>query len=531
MYWIKKRYSGYLVPFILLLVLVSCQSVRERKNEVGKPNILFAIADDQSYPHTGVYGFRGISTPGFDRVASNGVLFTNAFVAAPQCSPSRAAILTGKNIWEIEEAGTHGSSFPKKFEVFTDLLESAGYELGFTGKPWGPGNYEIEGWIRNPVGPEYNEKVLEAIPATGINPRDYAGNFASFLSKKPSDKPFFFWYGGHEPHRGYEAGSGAKAGKSFEDIQLPAFLPDDSVTRNDVLDYALEIEYFDSHLHKILNLLKEKGELSNTLVVVTADNGMPFPYAKANLQEYGTHVPLAISWPDGIKTTKKTDELVSMIDLAPTFLEIAGLPPVAEMTGKSMTSILFSRQPDTPHRDFVLTGRERHTHARPDNLGYPARAIRTKNYLFIKNYKPDRWPVGDPVPENKANDLRSNTEGYKRLYPGYHDIDGSPSKKFMMDNKDEEMVKQFFRNAFLKRPAEQLYDISVDPECTNDLSGNPEYAQVKKELRNKLDGALRKQGDPRMHGSEIFDSYPRYSPMRNFEGFNSRGAYNPDYSD
>jgi N-sulfoglucosamine sulfohydrolase len=523
--------SAYL--FMAVFTLFSCSSKeKEKVTEVKKkPNILFAIADDHSYPHTGVYGFPEISTPGFDQVANTGVLFSNAFVGAPQCSPSRAAILTGKHIWQLEEAGTHASNFPKKFQVFTDLLETVGYELGFTGKPWGPGNFEITGWTRNPVGPEYNEKELESVPAKGIRPRDYFGNFVDFLSKKPEDKPFFFWYGGHEPHRVYEAGSGAKAGKNFENVRLPGFLPDDSVTRNDVIDYAFEIEYFDSHLTKMLKLLEEKGELSNTLVVVTADNGMPFPYAKANLQEYGTHVPLAISWPDGIKNTKKTDELVSSIDLAPTFLEIAEVPNVPEMTGRSITSILFSEQTDKPNREFVLTGRERHTHARPDNLGYPARAIRTKDYLFVKNYKPDRWPIGDPVPVTKENDARNNVKGFSKMYPGYLDIDGSPSKTFMMENKDEEGVKQLFQNAFAKRSAQQLYDIKNDPECINDLSGNSDYDEIRSELSQKLDEQLKQQGDPRMFGSEIFDSYPRYSTTRQFDGFNKRGEYNPAFKD
>lgn len=514
---------------VIILIIVAGCTPSNSLQETKRPNILFAIADDQSYPHAGVYGFGEIQMPGFDQVANNGVLFSNAFVAAPQCSPSRAAILTGKNIWQIEEAGTHGSSFPKKFQVFTDLLESTGYQLGFTGKPWGPGNYKIDGWERNPVGPEYNEKVMETVPASGINARDYFGNFAAFLDKKEADKPFFFWYGGHEPHRVYEAGSGAKAGKRFRNVQLPAFLPDDSVTRNDVLDYALEIEYFDSHLTKMLKLLEEKGQLHNTIVVVTADNGMPFPYAKANLQEYGTHVPLAISWPDRIKNVKKTDDLVSMIDLAPTFLEIAGVNDLPEMTGKSITSILYSEGATKPIRDFVLTGRERHTHARPENLGYPARAIRTKEYLFVKNYKPDRWPIGDPVPVSNENDIRNEVKGFKSLYPGYHDIDDSPSKAFMMEHKKEEDVKELFKNAFEKRPGEQLYDIKNDPECVNDLSGNTEYDKIRKDLSERLNEELKKQGDPRMSGSEIFDSYPRYSSMRNFEGFNKRGEYNPDY--
>ena len=152
----------------------------------------------------------------------------------------------------------------------------------------------------------------------------------------------------------------------------------------------------------MLDHLKDLGQLENTLVVVTADNGMPFPYAKANLQEYGTHVPLAISWPAGIKNIQTTDELVSMIDLAPTFLEIAGGEKPEDMTGRSFVSILNSTFNESkPIREFVLTGRERHTHARPDNLGYPARAIRTKEFLYVKNYDPDRWPVGDPVADTQ----------------------------------------------------------------------------------------------------------------------------------
>jgi N-sulfoglucosamine sulfohydrolase len=531
MKYMNNRFLSGATLAIVALTIVSCSPSTKTVEKAKQPNILFAIADDQSYPHAGVYGFAEISTPSFDQVANTGVLFSNAFVGAPQCSPSRAAILTGKNIWQLEEAGTHASNFPKKFQVFTDLLETVGYQLGFTGKPWGPGNYKITGWTRNPVGPEYNEKELETVPASGIHSTDYFGNFIVFLEKKPKDKPFFFWYGGHEPHRVYEAGSGVKSGKSVANAMVPAFLPDDSVTRNDVLDYAFEIEYFDSHLGKMLNLLKERGELENTLVVVTADNGMPFPYAKANLQEFGTHVPLAISWPMGIKQTKKTDELVSMIDLAPTFLEIAGVRDTPEMTGRSITSILFSNEKDKLNRDFVLTGRERHTHARPDNLGYPARAIRTKDYLFVKNYKPDRWPIGDSVPVTKENDERNAVEGFSKLYPGYLDIDGSPSKTFMMENKDSEGMKDLFQNAFAKRSAQQLYDIKNDPECINDLSGNSEYDEIRNELSQKLDEQLAKQGDPRMFGSEIFDSYPRYSTTRQFDGFNKRGEYNPAFQD
>ena len=356
----NKTYLGqlFILAVICACLLSACQT-GSGKTRDKQPNILFAIADDQSFPYASAYGTAGIQTPAFDRVAKAGVLFNNAFVAAPGCSPSRAAILTGKNIWQLEEAGTHASYFPKKLTVFTDLLEDAGYELGFTGKPWGPGNWQDAGWSRNPVGPEFNELTLDSVTANGIRPRDYFGNFVEFFNQKENGKPFFFWYGGHEPHRRYEDGSGIRAGKKLDKAVVPSFLPDAELVRSDIVDYVLEIEWFDKHLKKMINHLKERGELENTIIVVTADNGMPFPYAKANVQEYGTHVPLAICWPDEIKGERVVDNPVGLIDLAPTFLEIAGVENAPEMTGKSLIPILFSDKQGTVDagRKYVLTGR------------------------------------------------------------------------------------------------------------------------------------------------------------------------------
>lgn len=241
-----------LATFAVLIVLGSLSN-KTNVSEIGKqPNILFAIADDQSFPFASIYGENGANTPSFDRVAKNGVLFTNAFVAAPQCSPSRAAILTGKNIWQLEEAGTHSSYFPKKFNVFTDLLEKIGYSIGYTGKPWGPGNWKEAGWSRNPVGPEFNSKTFDSVPTTGIHKTDYFENFKEFYGQKTEDQPFFFWYGGHEPHRDYEEGSAIKAGKKLSSAMVPSFLPETDLIKGDVLDYTLEVEWFGSrtgHLH------------------------------------------------------------------------------------------------------------------------------------------------------------------------------------------------------------------------------------------------------------------------------------------
>ncbi len=523
------------ISFTAVLLLASVNRVapsdRNEKNKSDDPpNILFVISDDQSWPHAGAYGAEELNTPGFDRLAREGVLFTNAFAAAPQCSPNRAAILTGRNVWQLEEAGTHASNFPQKFDVFPDLLEKAGYEVGYTGKGWGPGNWQYNGRPGNPAGPAYQEIKLQDPPTSSLSGVDYAGNFGQFLDDRDRDPsaPFFFWVGTHEPHRGYEKGSGIAGGKNPDRVRVPGFLPDVPEIRSDILDYYLEIEWFDRQLVQIMQLLEKRGELDNTVIVVTSDNGMPFPRAKANLYEYGTHVPLAIRWPRGIPAGRVVDDLTSSIDFAPTFFEIAGADIPAQITGKSLMAILRSKREgyvDSARKE-VLTGRERHTHARPDNLGYPSRAIRTTNYLYIWNVAPNRWPAGNPRPEDRKD---RTTGDFKSFGWGYADIDGSPSKTWMLENREKPGVERLFQLAFEKRPEVELYNIRKDPACLNNLAGKAEYQTIQQRLKSKLDTMLTNQQDPRAFGYEIFESYPRYSDMRNFTGFKEKGAYNFNY--
>jgi N-sulfoglucosamine sulfohydrolase len=492
---------------------VSCNSADK---EIPKcPNILLAISDDQSWPHAGVYGCKFVKTPAFDRIAAEGILFKNAFCAAPQCSPTRASLLTGRNIWQNEEAGTHGSYFPTKLKVYTEILSKNGYHVGYTGKGWAPGTLEPGGRTQNPAGEHFNVESDTALPATGISKVNYSLSFSKFLANRKKGQPFCFWYGAHEPHREYEYGSGVRTGKPIQSAAVPSFLPDDPTVRNDLLDYALEIEWFDKHLGEMITMLEDIGELENTLIVVTSDNGLPFPRAKANLYELGTHIPLAIRWGRGIKNQGRiVDDFVSHIDFAPTFLEAAGLSVVAEMSGRSIMNILRSEKSGfiDPVRDCVFTGRERHTHARPDNLGYPARAVRTKGYLYIHNFKPELWPAGDPEP-----------------FP-FMDIDDSPSKKLLLDKRNVDEIKPFFDLAVVKRPAEELYHITEDPEATRNVASDPKYAVIKRELAKRLDETLKAQGDPRILGyGDIFDSYPRTNGvMRDFKGFKER-TYNPYY--
>ncbi len=475
------------------------------------PNILFAIADDLSWRHLGAYGCRAVSTPAFDRVAREGVLFRNAFCAAPQCSPDRAAILTGRHIWQIREAGTHASSFPADLTVYPDVLEKAGYQVGFAGKAWGPGNWQVSGRPRNPAGADFSS-VKTKPPRPGMSSVDYAANFGEFLKNRSRSAPFCFWYGAQEPHRQYELGSGRKAGKRLQDVEVPKFLPDSEQIRSDILDYLLEVEWFDLHLGRILESLDAQGLTENTLVVVTSDNGFPFPRAKANLYEYGIHMPLAVRWPSRVKGDRTSDALVSFVDFAPTFYEAAGVEAPGGLAGKSLVPLLSGSSAGAAGQSpWILCGRERHSHARFDNLGYPARAIRTARHLYIRNLKPDRWPAGDP--------------------DGYHDIDASPTKELMLSQLKQ--GDRLARLAVEKRPAEELYDVSQDPECLTNLVGQPAHEPLRRELSETLSKLLREQGDPRLQPGreDIFDSYPRYSPMRpELGGFAEQGKYNPRYA-
>lgn len=476
-----------------------------------RPNILFAIADDQSWLHTSAMGDPVVSTPNFDRITNSGVLFRNAFCSAPQCAPSRAALLTSRNIWQLEEAGTHASLFPRKFTVYTDLLAQAGYHVGLTGKGAGPCDWQTPGWPHNPAGREWvSHKV--ASRQEGINPNDYAANFGAFLEARNKNQPFCFWFGSHEPHRTYAKGSGVASGKKLADIRVPAFLPDTEEVRGDLADYLTEIEYFDRQLGAHLALIERAGELSNTLVVVTSDNGMSFPHAKANLYDHGWHLPLAIAWPDRVRGGRTLDDMVSFLDFAPTFLEAAGLKPAPGMIGRSLLPLLGSNKAGIvdPKREKVFAGRERHSHARFDNLGYPARAIRTRDHLYIRNFKPDRWPAGDPE--------------------AFADIDDGPSKSYVTKRREDARVAPLFAAACGKRPEEELFALANDPGCLENLATSPAHASAKAKLRAELDRVLTAQGDPRMRGSGVFDSYPRTSPMRpSLGGFATQGEYNPRY--
>jgi N-sulfoglucosamine sulfohydrolase len=496
-----------LLPIGPLLTIASSPS-SPPSQKAQHPNILFVIADDWGYGHASVYGSKFIRTPALDRVAREGVLFTRAFTPNAKCAPSRAVLLTGRNSWQLEEAANHTPYFPAKFKTWVEALGENGYFTGMTAKGWGPGvANDIEGKPRQMAGKPFNRRKLQP-PATGIGTDDYAANFEDFLNASPKGQPWSFWYGALEPHRAYEYGSGVKkAGKSLSDIdRVPGFWPDNETVRNDMLDYAFEVEHFDRHLERMLAALERRGLLENTIVIVTSDHGMPFPRVKGQAYDASNHVPLAVMWKNGIKSAGRiVDDYVSFADLAPTLIELAnlkwgqtGMQPAA---GRTLTDILFSNKSGRidPRRDHVLVGKERHDVGRPNDAGYPIRGIRKNDLLYLHNYEVDRWPAGNPE-------------------TGYLNCDGGATKTAILQARREGKEKRFWQLAFGKRPADELYDVSKDPDCITNLADDPKYFEIRQKLRRQMESELKAQGDPRLFGKGyIFDQYQYANPeLRNF---------------
>ena len=445
-----------------------------------RPNILICIADDWSWPHAGVYGDKVIKTLTFDKVAKDGFLFHRAYCVAPSCTPSRASLLTGQWAHRLQEGGNLWSILPKRYVTFTELLQRAGYFVGHTRKGWGPGNLKDAGREINPAGKKYK-------------------NFAAFLKALPEDQPFCFWFGSTDPHRSYAKGSGKKKGMNIKNVKVPSFWPDTEEIRSDILDYYFEVERFDTEVGQILDMLEKEGRADNTIVIIISDNGMPFPRCKANLYDFGTHMPMAVRWTDSGMKGREVDAFVSFQDIAPTVLQAAKVAIPKQMTGKSFLDILTSEKEITG-RDHVFVERERHANVRKGNASYPARAIRTRDFLYIVNFRPNRWPAGDPQTVFAVGK--------------YGDIDGSPTKDVILSLKDKKPGKiDYFNLSCGKRPAEELYDLKDDPDEINNVAAVPGYKEVKTRLRGQLFRWMKETGDPRAEangGDDRFDKFKYY---------------------
>lgn len=464
---------------ILCLCLFYFQSAAQKK----QPNILFLIADDWSFPHAGVYGDRVVRTPTFDRLAREGALFTNAYTASPSCSPSRAAVLLGRYPHQNGEGGNLWSEFPNAHPTYVQILGEAGYFTGSTRKGWGPGEYEVTGFEHNPAGKSFED-------------------FEAFLDAKPAEETFTFWFGSTDPHREYVPNTGIQSGMKLQDVTVPGFFPDNDCVRNDILDYYFEIERFDRECGQLIALLEELGELDNTIIVMTSDNGMPFPRAKANLYDYGTRMPLAIRWPEKVKPGTVVNDFVNFVDFAPSFVEAAGLSQNS-MSGQSLWGLLAGEKQD---RNQVYLERERHANVRKGDLSYPMRGIRNQDYLYIWNPMPERNPAGNSTVHQSVGQ--------------YGDVDHSITKFLIMEleGKAKAGAPDLFQLSFGQRPEEELYDVKNDPYKLNNLATDPAFSAIKFKMKYDLLKWMTETGDLRAKDprSTYWDTV-RYTPNYQME--------------
>ena len=473
---------------LALLLLATVAGLSEAAENKDRPNILFAFADDWGWPHAGAYGDPVVKTPTFDRLAREGALFHHAYVSSPSCTPSRGAVLTGQYHWRLEGAGNLWSVFPDKFDTYPELIGMAGYATGVSSKGWGPGRTQTGG--RKLLGPTFK-------------------NFPAFLKQKPKEKPFCYWLGSSDPHRGYAKGSGKKSGMDLSKIKLFAHYPDSPEIRGDVADYYFEVQRFDRLVGQAIAALEESGELDNTLIIMSGDHGMPFPRCKSNNYDSGARVPLAVRWPNKVKAGTVNKDFVSLVDVAPTFYEASGVKTPGDVSGRSLLALLAGK--DKGDRSYVLHGKERHVPGQeaPNKGGYPTRAIRNHDFLYLHNFKPDRWPAGTP------NHTKAAIKG-----AWFADCDNGPTKTYMVNNRDKDAHhRKLYDLAFAKRPADELYDLKKDPGQLNNVAADPAYASTVSELKKRLLTELRKTGDPRITGKgPDFDKFPYLGGAPKFPG-------------
>lgn len=522
---------------LLILLFLPWTRVLDAADTVVRPNILFCFADDWGR-YASIYSKidggpsinQVLKTPVIDEVAREGVLFKNAFVTAPSCTPCRSSLLSGQYFFRtgrgaILEGAVWDSSIPS----YPLLLRDAGYHIGKSYKVWSPGApadapyggqlyaYEKSGRDFCRFSESATGLVRGGMTFAGAKQTILAqvrGNFDAFLADRKPGQPFCYWFGPTLTHRPYEKGSGkALWGVEPDSVRgkLPKFLPDVPEVQADFTDYMGEIQAWDEGVGVLLQRLKEAGELDRTLVVISGDHGMPgVPGGKCNLYDFGLGVALIVRGP-GIKAGRVVDDYVNLVDLAPTFLEAGGLKPPDVMTGHSFLNVLHSQQSGQvdPGRTWVVTGRERHVAAaREGNLPYPQRALRTPDFLYIRNFAPDRWPMGSPKFTSTA-DMPSLDALEHNTFVAFADMDASPTKAWLVHQFGEEDWEWHYNYAFGKRPGEELYDLHKDPEQMVNRADDPAYAEQKRELAARLLKVLADAKDPRVQGDgKTFDRPP-----------------------
>ena len=431
-----------------------------------KPNVLFLLSDDHSYPYLSCYGDANVRTPALDKLAGEGIKFRRFFTSAPQCVPSRAAYLSGRS--PVAARITRFSSpLPRDVVTFPEVLkQEAGYYVGVVGRSYhldgsgkgdeGLGKFLMDGGYK--TFPERFDVVQ------GGSDKEAVEQSAAFLEGRPKDKPFCLWVNFSDPHHVWNAPASYRPDPAS--LKLPAHVPDLPGVREQYADYCAEVNRVDETAGKVLALLDRLGLAKDTLVVFAGDNGQALPHGKGSLYDPGCNVPFVVRWPGVVAPGGDSSALLSGEDLGPTVLAAAGLKPAAGMTGVSFLPILKGAAAKT--RDYVFTERGPHGSAPVQvgmsNSGYDlSRAVRSGRYKAIYNCTP--WIPYSPV-----------------------DSAGGPAWKSIQDLHGTGGLAAGLAATYFTtpRPVYEFYDLEKDPAELNNLSGKPEVAEAERALRLEM---------------------------------------------
>jgi N-sulfoglucosamine sulfohydrolase len=432
----------------------------------SKPNILFLLSDDHSYPFLSAYGDTNVKTPTLDSIAEDGMKFHRFFTSAPQCVPSRASMMTGRS--PVAARMTRFSSpLPRDEITLPELLrDKAGYFTGICGR-----GYHLDGSGR--AGAAVTKVFQEHSMKTFTDRVDWlntcsddqvASQVGQFLDKRPANRPFFMWANFSDPHHVWNAPSEFRPDPAS--LVLPPHWPGLPGMREQLADYCAEVNRVDRTIADVLLELSSRNLMDNTIVVFCGDNGAALPHGKGSLYDPGSNVPCLVRWPKVVKPGSESHHLISGEDLAPTLLEAAGIEPGMKMSGVSFLPLLMGK--NYSPRKYIFLERGPHGSAPVSvgmsNSGYDlARAVRSGQFKFIYNCTP--WLPYSPV----------DSAG------------GRAWKEIQAANEKNELSPGLRATYFVTpRPVYELYDLLADPSELNNVSGRPEYASVERELRDAL---------------------------------------------
>ena len=449
----------------LFFLALFCLSALSGLHAAPPPNIVFILSDDHSYPFLGCYGRPEMKTPHLDQFAAEGMKFHRMFTGAPQCVPSRATFLTGRSPVACRIT-RFSSPLPRDEITYPEILKKeAGYFVGVLGR-----SYHLDGSGRSP---EASARVFEANQLQTFKERfDYVDStgqttipetMKAFFDQRPKDKPYYLWVNFSDPHHPWDTGTNAPDPAK---LNVPGSLPDLPGVRADLSRYEGEIEHMDADFKRVLDIVKERAGLENTLIVFTGDNGMAFPSGKGSLHDPGLNVPLIVWWPGIIQPGSESRALISGEDVAPTCLEAAGLPVPNRISGKSFLPLLRG-QPFQP-RQHIFAERGPHGSA-TFNEGVSAagvdysRAVRSDHYKLIYNVTPSH-----------------------RYSPV--DSAGDPSWQDIVKAHEEKQLDSAFETLWFTSPRAvyELYDLEADPSELRNLAGQPDMKDIEQQLKEAL---------------------------------------------